>query len=234
MKKRISLVLLFAILCGVMTLSAQKPFAGRIQFVTSVEGTDDPNVQASMAGISTEKIVMGNCMKEVVNQTGVGATSIRNGDYNVVYEILDISAYNMGKYYRETKGEDLQKQLASHKYDYEYTQETKTIAGYNCTKVIATITDMESDEESTVVYWVTNDLNVGANINFSDAPGLKGFPLATEQQIEGEGMSFTLIMTASEVKADKKIKAAEFYRPSDAISFDEMSPETKAQLGIPD
>ena len=221
-----------AILCGVMTLSAQKPFAGRIQYETSIEGTDDPNLQAAQAGITTEKIVMGNCVKEVVNQSGIGGISITNGDYNIVYYILDISAYNMGKYYKETKGEELQKQLAASKCDYEYTNETKDVAGYKCTKVVATITDLESDEESTAVYWVTNDLNVGPNINFAEFPGLKGFPLVIEKQSEYNGVSFTVVQTATLVKADKKIKATEFFRPSDAVTFDEMSPELKAQLGM--
>ena len=68
MKKRISLVMFVALLCGVMTLTAQKPFAGRIQYETTVEGTDDPNIQSAFAGITTEYKVMGNNMKKTTLQ----------------------------------------------------------------------------------------------------------------------------------------------------------------------
>lgn len=223
-----------ALLCGVMTLSAQKPFAGRIQYETTVEGTDDPNVVSSFAGITTEYLVMGNNMKKVISVQGFGQIEITNGDYNVIYNVLDISAFNMGKYFTEVKGDELQKELAKNKMDYEYTQETREIAGYSCKKVIATVTDQESDEESKVVFWVTNDLNVGDNINFATAPGLKGFPLRTETDIEMGDETITMIQTASLVKADKKVKAADFYRPSDATPMDEMPDEVKAQLGLGD
>ncbi|MCR4964752.1 MAG: DUF4412 domain-containing protein [Bacteroidales bacterium] len=234
MKKSISLFIFFALLCGVMTISAQKPFAGRIQFETSVEGTDDPNVVAAFAGVTTEYLVMGNNMKQETSQQGVGSTQITNGDYNISYTIIDISAFNMGKYYMELKGDELKERLAKRKYDYDYTQETKDIAGYKCTKVNCTVTDLESDDETVMVYWVTNDLNVGENINFFNAPGLKGFPLSTETIVETEEMNFTLIQTATTVKADKKIKESAFFRPSDAVPFDEMPAEVKSALGIPE
>ena len=76
MKKRIFLVMFVALLCGVMTLNAQKPFAGRIQYETTVEGTDDPNIQSAMAGVTTEYLVMGNNMKKSTLQGGAGTIQI--------------------------------------------------------------------------------------------------------------------------------------------------------------
>jgi len=232
MKKRILLVMFVAILCGVTTLSAQKPFAGRIQYETSIEGTDDPNISAQLAGITTEYLVMGNCTKKVQAQNGAGTIQIMNGDYNVVYVVVDVSAYNMGKYFIETKGDELKEKFETVKFEYDYTQETKEIAGYTCYKVNTTITDLETDEEETMVYWVTKDLNVGDNINFATAPGLKGFPMRTETKIENDDKTYTYIETATLVKPDKKIKATEFYRPSDATPWDEMPADVKAALGI--
>ena len=232
MKKRIFLVMFVALLCGVMTLNAQKPFAGRIQYETTVEGTDDPNIQSAMAGVTTEYLVMGNNMKKSTLQGGAGTIQITNGDYNIIYVVIDISAYNMGKYYQEVKGDELKEQLAKSKYDYEYTEETKEIAGYTCKKVIASETDLESDEVTQIVYWVTNDLNVGENINFATAPGLKGFPLRSETPREIADVSLVRVETATLVKPDKKVKASAFFRPSDAIPFDEMPAEVKSALGI--
>lgn len=234
MKKITSIVMFFALMLGAVTLSAQKPFAGIIQYETSVEGIDDPNVQAAMAGITTEYMVMGNNMKIVTQQSGVGSIQITNGDYNLLYTIVDISAYNMGKYYKETKADELKELFSTKKYDYGYTKESREIAGYTCYKVKGTLTDLETDEEETIVYWVTNDLNVGENINFATAPGLKGFPLCTETHISNGDMDFTLIQTATSVKPDKKIKASNFFRPSDATPFDEMPADIKAQLGLGD
>lgn len=221
-----------ALLCGVMTLSAQKPFAGRIQFETTVEGSDDPNVQSALAGMTTEYLVMGNNQKIVISIQGFGQITIMNGDYNIIYHIIDISAFNMGKYYKEVKGDELKEQLSKRKIDYDYTQETKEICGYTCKKVIASETDLESDEVSKTIYWVTTDLNVGDNINFATAPGLKGFALSTETETSFGDETITMIHTATLVKADKKVKASAFYRPSDAVPYAEMPEEVKAQLGL--
>lgn len=217
-------------LFGVVTTFAQKPFAGTITFETTAEGTDDPNIAAQLAEMSQEVIVMGNNTRTNMSQPGIDVISIANGDYNLKTTVIDIPGY--GKYYIEQGAEELKKTFDKVKFDYKYTDETRTIAGYNCKKVDVTATDLESDEENTLVLWVTEDLMTGPNINFGDYPGLKGYVMRTEVKRTLEGNDITIIVQATSVKPDKKVKPTTFLRPSDAKSFDEAPEDLKKMLGV--
>lgn len=207
---------------------AQKPFAGKITFEMSAEGTSDPNIAAELAEQSLEYIVMGNCSRMEVSQ-GIDVITIANGNNKTYTIILGIPGY--GKYYIQQTEEDLQKKLATTKYDFKYTEETKTITGYNCKKVIVTVTDLETDEEITETLWVTTELGLGDDINFYEYPGLKGYVLSSEATKELNGEKVTLIQTATKIVPDKKVKATNFLLPSDAKSFDEAPDELKQMLG---
>ena len=214
---------------GAISTFAQKPFAGTITFETTAEGTDDPNVAAELAEMTQEVTIMGNNTKTVINQMGVGIINITNGDYKLATTIIEIPGY--GKYYIEREEADIKKSLETTKQEFEYTSETREIAGYNCKKVIVTVTDLETDEEDSAVLWVTTELGVGDDINFYDQPGLKGYPLRTEIKTEIDGENVTLCTTATSVTPDKKIKPTMFLLPSDAKSFKDAPDELKQMLG---
>jgi len=230
MKKQISLWMTVILLFGTVVTFAQKPFAGTITFETLAEGTDDPNIAAQLAELTQEVIVMGNNTRTNMSQPGIDVISISNGDYNLKTTVIDIPGY--GKYYIEQDAEKLKKAFETVKFDYKYTDETKTIAGYNCKKVNVTTTDLESDEEHTVVLWVTEDLMTGENINFGDYPGLKGYAMRTEVKRQVEGNEITIIVQASSVKPDKKVKATTFLRPSDAMPIEDAPEDLKKMLGM--
>lgn len=233
MKNHISLLLAGIMLLGSTTLFAQKPFVGDISFALSAEGTTDVNVTAQLASINSTITVMGNCTKNVVSAQGVGQIQITNGDYNTVLSVLDLSSMNYGKYYVEMNKDSIEKEFATQKFDYNYTQEEKTIAGYKCNKVVVTTTDLESDEQTTQTLWVTNDLMLGDNINFSTYPGLKGFPLRTEvKQEDADGNSFTVVQEATTITPNKKVKSTNFLRPADAKPISEAPAEVKQMMGI--
>ena len=207
---------------------AQKPFAGRIVFEMSAEGSSNPAIAAELAESTMEYIVMGNNYRMNMNQ-GIDIITIANGNNKTYTVILGIPGY--GNYYIEQTAEDLAKKQNSVKRDYQYTEETRTIAGYNCKKVIVTVTDLETDEEDSAVLWVTSELGVGDDINFYDHPGLKGYPLRTEMKTEIDGETVTLCTTATSVTPDKKIKPTMFLLPSDAKSFKDAPDELKQMLG---
>ncbi len=230
MKKQVSLWIAVIMLFGTMTMFAQKPFAGTIKFETTAEGSNDPNVVAQFADVSEEVVVMGNNTKTVMDQMGVGIIQISNGDYSLATTIIDIPGY--GKYYIEQEAADVKKRFETVKMDFNYTDEAKTIAGYNCKKVNLTVTDLESDEESSVVLWVTSDLMTGDNINFSTYPGLKGYPLGVEIKQEVNGEMLTIVQTASSITPSKKIKTSSFLRPSDATNIKDAPDDIKQMLGI--
>lgn len=228
MKKQIRLLMVIAAMFLTVSTFAQKPFAGRIVFEITAEGTTNPAIAAELAESSIEYIVMGNNYRMNMNQ-GIDIITIANGNNKTYTVVLGIPGY--GNYYIEQTAEDIQKKQSTTKTDYEYTDETRTIAGYNCKKVNVKITDLETDEEQTAVIWVTSELGLGDDINFYDHPGLKGYPLRTEVKTDLDGENVTICTTATSVTPDKKIKPTMFLLPSDAKSFKDAPDELKQMLG---
>lgn len=229
MKKQITFWMAVIMLFGTITMFAQKPFVGTIVFEMSAEGTDDPNINAQLAMMKQEVTVMGNATKTVLDLGGAGLINLTNGDYNTMTTVVDIPG--MGKYYTEKKGESLQTALDKVDCKFDYTNETKVVAGYNCKKVIVTITDKETDETQEIVIWVTEEMMLGDNINFSKYPGLKGFVLCTENKTTDEsGTEITIVTMATSITPNKKIKSTNFLRPSDAQPLSEAPQELQDQL----
>lgn len=212
-----------------VSVMAQKPFAGNITFEMSAEGCSDPNIAAELAEQSMEYTVMGNNYRMEMSQ-GIDVVTIANGTNKTYTVILGIPGY--GKYYIQQSEEDINKKMATTKFDYNYTEEEKTISGYKCKKVVVTATDLETDEEETAVLWVTNELGLGDEINFFEHPGLKGYPLATEVKTEMNGENVTLITSATKIVPNKKVKATMFMLPSDAKDIKEAPDELKQMLHI--
>ena len=212
-----------------VSLMAQKPFAGNITFEMSAEGCSDPNVTAQLAEQSMEYTVMGNNYRMEMSQ-GIDVITIANGSNKTYTVVLGIPGY--GKYYIQQDQEAIQKKMATTKFDYNYTDEEKTISGYKCKKVIVTATDLETDEEESVVLWVTNELGLGDDINFFEHPGLKGYPLCTEMKTEMNGENVTIITQATKIVPNKKVKPTMFLLPSDAKDIKEAPDELKQMLGM--
>lgn len=229
MKKQIRLLMVIAAMFLTVSTFAQKPFAGRIVFEITAEGTTNPAIAAELAESSMEYIVMGNNYRMNMNQ-GIDIITIANGNNKTYTVVLGIPGY--GNYYIQQTAEDLEKKQNKVKTDYEYTEETRTIAGYNCKKVNVKVTDLETDEEENAVMWVTTELGLGDDINFYDHPGLKGYPLRTEMKTEIDGENVTLCTTATSITPDKKIKPTMFLLPSDAKSIKEAPDELKQMLGM--
>ena len=212
-----------------VSVMAQKPFAGNITFEMSAEGCSNPNIAAELAEQSMEYTVMGNNYRMEMSQ-GIDVVTIANGTNKTYTVILGIPGY--GKYFIQQSEEDINKKMATTKFDYNYTEEEKTISGYKCKKVVVTATDLETDEEETAVLWVTNELGLGDEINFFEHPGLKGYPLATEVKTEMDGENVTLITQATKIVPNKKVKATMFMLPSDAKDIKEAPDELKQMLHL--
>lgn len=228
MKKIVFLLAIFFVGFAV-SVSAQKSFAGHIHYKISVEGTDDPNFLAQMTE-GSDVTVFGNKTKTVVNMQGVGITNITDGDARMTLTVIEITG--MGKYYVEVPADSIEKKQKNQQCDVTYLDETKDIAGYKCKKAEVVITDLETDETETMVMYVSDDFNAMDAINFgSPYPCLKGYPLRSEVTMDYEGSKITIITEATEIKADKKIKAFDFMRPSDAKDL-MQDPEMKKMLGL--
>lgn len=210
--KKATLIFLSIMFVGLVSSFAQKPFAGTIKSKYTVEGTTDPNILANLP--ENQMIYLyENYTKTVVEMPGMNQIAITNGSTKTSYVIFDITG--MGKYYIETTEAEIKEARANVETKYEYTGETKTIAGYNCEKVIETSIDKETDEESVVILYVSKDINPNADINFGSHPDLVGYPLRTETTSEANGSEFKLIVEAVEVTPSKKVKLADFLLPAD-------------------
>ena len=93
---------------------------------------------------------------------------------------------------------DSEDQSESDSSTVEVTDETKTIAGYDCKKVI--VTQASGDE---LIMWVTEDIKPENNQNKYGSKKVSGFPLQIESEQNMMEMKFTA--TSVEKKADKKL-----------------------------
>lgn len=227
--KKIALVLVVVMMGFTALVSAQKPFAGTIKMHTHIEGTDDPNITSQ--GESDYSITLfGNYTKTVISpQEGFGITTISNGDAKTVTVLLDIMG--MGKYFIETPAEKIQERLKNIKMDYNKTGEKMTIAGYECEKINVTATDLETDETEDMVVYVSTAINAGDAINFQQYPGLAGYPMRSESKTDVDGTPVTVVVEATEVVANKKIKVVDFLLPSDAQDI-KTNPDLMKMLGM--
>lgn len=214
--KKVTLILLSIIFLGLTSTFAQKPFVGTVKSKISIQGTDDPNILSQIPE-STTTYLYGNYTKTVMELVpgAVNLINITNGDAKKMYTIFDITG--MGKYYIETDETELKEKKANIETKFQYTGEKKTIAGYNCEKVIETVIDNETDEETTAILYVTKDFYCSSNINLGSHDGLEGYPLYVEAKTEMNGSEVTQIIEAIEVTPSKKIKLAEFLVPADGI-----------------
>lgn len=212
--KKISLLLITLVVLVSTTLLAQTPFSGLITYKTTITGTDDPNITSEQIP-DNEIFVFGNYSKTVYKpQPGVIITSIVNGDSaktDVIFEVPGHSPYVM-----ETTKESLKEKLKLFDFKYTYTEEVKEIAGYKCKKVTCTMTDLETDEEENIVYYVSNEINNSDNLNFTQYPGLVGFPLRIEQEYGEAAPGAIVIMEASSINTTVKMTEVDFLLPANA------------------
>jgi hypothetical protein len=125
------------------------------------------------------------------------------------------------------------------KTKFDYTSEKKTIAGYECTKVL--VTNVREKEESVAVFWVTDKINLKNNRMMRaqggkdalDLSELKGYPLSMEIDQQFNGQNLKMILTATSVSIgpleDKLFTVnTEGYN---MISYKEMLSRQSAQMG---
>lgn len=89
----------------------------------------------------------------------------------------------------------------------EYLSDKKTIAGYECSKAVMTVTGKDKKEEQKITLWVTEKIKMPENkggtggrrsmsMDFGD---LKGYPLEIEFATKGDGQEIKVVVTTSEV-----------------------------------
>lgn len=226
--KKLTFLLTAILIVISATVSAQKPFSGTIKMKSQITGTEDPNVIANTPP-EMETIVFGNKSKLVINSEQANISVVVDGDTKKSYQIFDIPS--IGVCYFETTEAEIKSKQEFIQYKYVYLDEEKVIAGYNCKKVMLTITDLETDEEESVVFYVTKDISSSDAINFTQFPGLVGFPLRIESSMEETAPGAMLVMEASEITLSDQFSETDFALPANAKNIMENE-ELKKMFGI--
>jgi len=226
--KKLTFLLVAFLIVMTTTLTAQKPFAGSIKVKSQIVGTDDPNVLANIPP-DMETLVFGNKSKLIIKSEQANISVVVDGDTKKSYQIFDIPS--IGVCYFETTETEIKSKQKFVDYKYQYTNEEKVILGYTCKKVKATITDLETDEEEFVIFYVTTEISSTDVLNFTQFPGLVGFPLRIESSMEETAPGAMLIMEAIEINKSDKLSESDFVLPANAKNVMEND-DLKKMFGI--
>ncbi len=139
---------------------------------------------------------------------------IINSEAKIVYSLFDFSMIPLegvtGKWYVRSKVDD--EDIA--KNNYEYTSETKVIAGKNAKKVNVTFKSEDGTEKKESI-WVCDE--IGPNMDIYYYPGLKGVPF----EFTYEFFKYKITLTATEI-IEGKVKEADMILPT---GFEEVTEE---------
>jgi len=193
---------LFTILC-LFTFSAGAQENYTIKMAMRMEGL--PPEMAAMGEMEITNYIKGDKLKsETLGMMG-GRTLLIDGEK--MTSLNDRMGNKTG--YTATRAEldEADKIKNNPKPKLNYTSEKKTIAGYECTKVV--VTSLREKEEMTSILWVTDKLNIKNNSLMRaqggkdglDLSELKGYPLAMEMNQSMNGQTLQMIMTATSVTA---------------------------------
>ena len=193
---------LFAILC-LFTFSAGAQENYTIKMAMRMEGL--PPEMAAMGEMEITNYIKGDKLKsETLGMMG-GRTLLIDGEK--MTSLNDRMGNKTGYTATRAELEEADKIKNNPKPKLNYTSEKKTIAGYECTKVV--VTTLREKEEMTSILWVTDKLNIKNNSlmlaqggkDGLDLSELKGYPLAMEMNQSMNGQNLQMIMTATSVSA---------------------------------
>ena len=170
MKKTLSSAWILALLTVVFAFTTQaKEFKGVVTYKITIEGSGvDDQVKTMMPKTMTLTIKGNKARMDMI--TGMGKSSnISDGDEKITIALIDMMGQ---KFAIRSTTEEVMKDLEAESFITEILQETKEIAGYNCTK--ARIRDESTGDEFFVFF--TPELGTKAlnfdNPQFKDIDGL--------------------------------------------------------------
>jgi len=220
MKKTLTAFVIVMSVCIISGINsfAQKKFKGIVNYTIAYSGTIDPATAAQQPKLMILSIYE-NKQKMNIPMGPVNIDIITDGDAKTSTTLLDIMGEK--KYYKMST-EDINKQIAEEpEPKINYTEETKTIAGYVCKKAEYIVT--KDDETSTSIIYYTEELGSDALNYGGQFNKLKGVPL---EYVVTTPDGIITTFSATEVKKGK-VKDTDFLIPTDYV---ELTPEEKEQM----
>ncbi|MBX3163896.1 MAG: hypothetical protein KF900_05405 [Bacteroidetes bacterium] len=169
-----------------------------------------PPEYASMGEMDITTYIKGEKTRIDISSMMVNGTTVSDG--KVQTSVMETMGNKIG--YTTTKEEIdvyVKKEKMSGKSKIEYTNEKKTIEGYECTKAIMRIATKEKQEMEMTV-WVTDKMKVNMKNSASvsayggmNMEELNGYPLEIRMTSSQGGMEITMVYTATEVKVENSL-----------------------------
>ncbi len=218
MKRILSFIMIAAIIMGLSSSAIAKEFSGVITYKITYPGTE---VDASMAAMMPKMAVLTikeHMSKFEINMGQMGSqVQIFDGDANTATTVMNMMGQKL--YYVETI-EDVDVE-ADEKVSIDVKDETKEIAGYECTKAVVTVN--EGGEEMLFTIYYTEE--IGSSSMNMDSPYFKDIPgamLEFEINTGGGTMKMEAINVDKKKVADSEFEVPEGYEEKTEEEFNQM------------
>lgn len=224
MKKFEAIFVLIAIsllITSFQSYAGDKEFSGTIVYnITYPEGSVDPQMAAMMP--KTMKIKIRDVNSRMEMNMGMGSTiTLFNSETKTGATLMDMMGQKMAM---KITPEDIEKEIAENpQIAVVNVDETKEIAGYECKKAIIKIKEKDSDKETELVVYYTDELGSGGlnynNPMFKDIQGVMLEYTVKESRIE---MTFTAISVEKGKIAESEFEIPEGYNLMTQEEFKSM------------
>ncbi len=186
----------------------KKTFSGTITYKITYPNSDfDSQTKAMLPKLLTYT-VKGNKSRTEINTVTGKTINIVNGDEKTIITLLNFSDK---KYAVKTSTEEIKKENSNKPIPIiKYSDETKTIAGYNCKKAEVIIKDNDSTETKMTVYYSKELGSKLLNFNKPLYKNINGLLMDFEINNNNMAMKFTAISVKKE-----KVSKKEFAIPKD-------------------
>lgn len=226
----------FTITLASIVLSAFSALSQEYTIKSTMKMEGMPPEMSAMADMDMVTYVKGDKVK--TESTGMMGSRVTVYDGQKSITLSDMMGNKVGFTQTREEMDANDKNTPPAKPVFEMTNEKKTIAGYECTKVIMKMT---IDKQATSnVLWVTDKLNIKSNKYAADRSRgsydfseLKGYPLSMEISMSRNGQNMTMVMTATEVST-AAVDDSEFKLDTTGykmMTFKEMQDRMKAMGG---
>ena len=172
MKRFLSFMMVAAIIMGLTSSALAKEFKGDISYKITYPGMEVDASMAAMMPKIAKLTIKGNMSKFEINMGQMGSQiQIIDGDAKTITTVMSMMGQKF--YYIETE-DDISDELGENEnVSVDIKDETKEIAGYECTKAVITV--KEGGEEMLFTIYFTEEIGSSSmnidNPYFKDIPG---------------------------------------------------------------
>ncbi len=213
-------MMIAAIIMGLTSSALAKEFKGDINYKITYPGMEVDASMAAMMPKIAKLTIKGNMSKFEINMGQMGSQiQIIDGDAKTITTVMSMMGQKF--YYVETE-DDISDELGENEnVSVDIKDETKEIAGYECTKAVITV--KEGGEEMLFTIYFTEEIGSSSmnidNPYFKDIPGAM---LEFEINTGGGTMKMEAISINKRNVSDDEFEVPEGYEEKTEEEFNQM------------